>query len=122
VFEGSNMADCHPVAFHWPTQAKLKGPTLIHVDPRFTRTSAMCDFHAPVRAGSDIAFFGMLFLFSAASTAAAVLILLGVWRDGRDGAVHWPSRFDGVALVLELFALIAQMASLGTVAGVCSVV
>jgi formate dehydrogenase major subunit len=60
VFEGSNMAECHPVAFRWPMQAKLKGATLIHVDPRFTRTSAMCDIHAPVRAGSDIAFLGGL--------------------------------------------------------------
>jgi formate dehydrogenase major subunit len=60
VFEGSNMAECHPVAFRWPMQAKLHGATLIHVDPRFTRTSAMCDLHAPVRAGSDIAFLGGL--------------------------------------------------------------
>jgi formate dehydrogenase major subunit len=60
VFEGSNMAECHPVAFRWPMQAKLQGATLIHVDPRFTRTSAMCDLHAPVRAGSDIAFLGGL--------------------------------------------------------------
>jgi formate dehydrogenase major subunit len=60
VFEGSNMAECHPVAFRWPMQAKLRGATLIHVDPRFTRTSAMCDIHAPVRAGSDIAFLGGL--------------------------------------------------------------
>jgi formate dehydrogenase major subunit len=41
-------------------QAKLKGAKLIHVDPRFTRTSAMCDIHAPIRAGSDIAFLGGL--------------------------------------------------------------
>ena len=60
VFEGSNMAECHPVAFRWSMQAKLNGATLIHVDPRFTRTSAMCDIHAPVRAGSDIAFLGGL--------------------------------------------------------------
>jgi formate dehydrogenase major subunit len=60
VFEGSNMAECHPIAFRWSMQAKLKGATLIHVDPRFTRTSAMCDIHVPVRAGSDIAFLGGL--------------------------------------------------------------
>jgi formate dehydrogenase major subunit len=54
------MAECHPVAFRWPMQAKLKGAKLIHVDPRFTRTSAMADIHAPVRAGSDIAFLGGL--------------------------------------------------------------
>src|SRR6266516_2255811 len=60
VIEGSNMAECHPVAFRWPMQAKAKGATLIHVDPRFTRTSAMADLHAPIRAGTDIAFLGGL--------------------------------------------------------------
>jgi formate dehydrogenase major subunit len=61
VFEGSNMAECHPVAFRWPMKAKVEhGAKLIHVDPRFTRTSAMCDHYAPIRAGSDIAFLGGL--------------------------------------------------------------
>jgi formate dehydrogenase major subunit len=55
---GSNMAECHPVAFRWPMQAKGNGAKLIHVDPRFTRTSAMADIYAPIRAGSDIAFLG----------------------------------------------------------------
>ncbi len=57
---GSNMAENHPVAFRWPMKARVNGATLIHVDPRFTRTSAMCDIHAPIRAGSDIAFLGGL--------------------------------------------------------------
>jgi formate dehydrogenase major subunit len=60
VIMGSNMAECHPVAFRWPLKARLNGATLIHVDPRFTRTSANCDIHAPIRAGSDIAFLGGL--------------------------------------------------------------
>jgi formate dehydrogenase major subunit len=55
---GSNMAENHPVAFRWPMKAKVNGATLIHVDPRFTRTSAMADIYAPIRAGSDIAFVG----------------------------------------------------------------
>src|SRR5215510_10335359 len=58
VVQGSNMAECHPVAFRWPMKAKLKGAKLIHVDPRFTRTSSVADIYAPVRAGSDIAFLG----------------------------------------------------------------
>src|SRR5438046_10328751 len=58
VIQGSNMAECHPVAFRWPMQAKLKGAKLIHVDQRFTRTSAMADIHAPIRAGSDMAILG----------------------------------------------------------------
>jgi formate dehydrogenase major subunit len=60
VIMGSNMAECHPVAFRWPVKARMNGATLIHVDPRFTRTSANCDIHAPIRAGSDIAFLGGL--------------------------------------------------------------
>jgi formate dehydrogenase major subunit len=58
VVMGSNMAENHPVAFRWPMQAKAKGAKLIHVDPRFTRTSAVADLYAPIRAGSDIAFLG----------------------------------------------------------------
>jgi formate dehydrogenase major subunit len=60
VVMGSNMAENHPVAFRWPMKAKVNGATLIHVDPRFTRTSAMADLHVPIRAGSDIAFLGGL--------------------------------------------------------------
>jgi len=58
VIEGSNMAECHPVGFQWVMEAKKRGATIIHVDPRFTRTSAMADLHVPLRAGSDIAFLG----------------------------------------------------------------
>src|SRR5262249_45505168 len=55
---GSNMAEAHPVGFRWPMKAKEKGATLIHVDPRFTRTSAHCDVFVGIRAGTDIAFLG----------------------------------------------------------------
>jgi len=55
---GSNMAENHPIAFRFALQAKERGATLIHADPRFTRTSALCDIYAPLRAGSDIAFLG----------------------------------------------------------------
>src|SRR5690606_25022397 len=57
---GSNMAEAHPVGFRFPMQAKEKGAKLIHVDPRFSRTSALCDLHVPIRAGSDVAFLGGL--------------------------------------------------------------
>ncbi len=57
---GSNMAEAHPVGFRHPMIAREKGAKLIHVDPRFTRTSAMCDIYAPIRAGTDIAFLGGL--------------------------------------------------------------
>jgi formate dehydrogenase major subunit len=41
-------------------KARERGAKLIHVDPRFSRTSAMADMHLPIRAGSDIAFLGGL--------------------------------------------------------------
>jgi formate dehydrogenase major subunit len=52
------MAECHPVGFRWVMEAKNRGAVVIHVDPRFTRTSAVADLHVPIRAGSDIAFLG----------------------------------------------------------------
>ena len=55
---GSNPAENHPVSFRWVLRAKDKGATLIHVDPRFTKTSAKCDMYAPIRIASDIAFLG----------------------------------------------------------------
>jgi formate dehydrogenase major subunit len=60
VIQGSNMAEAHPVGFQWVMEAKKRGATVIHVDPRFTRTSAMADLHVPLRTGSDIAFLGGL--------------------------------------------------------------
>jgi formate dehydrogenase major subunit len=55
---GSNMAENHPVGFQWVVEARKRGAKVIHVDPRFTRTSALADLHVPLRAGSDIAFLG----------------------------------------------------------------
>jgi formate dehydrogenase major subunit len=60
VIQGSNMAECHPVAFQWVTEARLKGAKVIHIDPRFTRTSASADKHIPIRAGSDVVLLGAL--------------------------------------------------------------
>ena len=57
---GSSMAENHPVGFQWVIEAREKGATVIHVDPRFTRTSAMADLWVPLRAGSDIVFLGGL--------------------------------------------------------------
>ncbi len=57
---GSNIAENHPIAFRFALEAKERGAVLINVDPRFTRTSALCDIHAPIRAGTDIAFLGGL--------------------------------------------------------------
>jgi formate dehydrogenase major subunit len=61
---GSNMAENHPVGFQWVVAARERGATVIHVDPRFTRTSAMADMWAPLRCGSDIAFLGGLIRYT----------------------------------------------------------
>src|SRR5665647_728999 len=55
---GSNAAENHPIAFKWILRAKDRGAKIIHVDPRYTRTSARCDYHVPLRSGTDIAFLG----------------------------------------------------------------
>ena len=60
MIEGSNFAECHPVGFRWVMEAKKRGAKIIHVDPRFTRTSAMADIHVTIRAGTDIAFLGAI--------------------------------------------------------------
>jgi formate dehydrogenase major subunit len=60
LIEGSSMAEAHPVGFRWVMKAKERGATVIHVDPRFSRTSALADIWVPIRAGTDIAFLGGL--------------------------------------------------------------
>jgi formate dehydrogenase major subunit len=55
---GSNMAENHPVGFQWVMEARERGATVVHIDPRFTRTSAMSTKFIGIRAGSDIAFLG----------------------------------------------------------------
>src|SRR5438105_12587595 len=57
---GSSMAENHPVGFQWVIAARERGAKIIHVDPRFNRTSAMADIWVPLRAGSDIIFLGAL--------------------------------------------------------------
>jgi formate dehydrogenase major subunit len=57
---GSSMAENHPVGFQWVVEARERGAKVIHVDPRFTRTSAMADIWVPLRAGSDILLLGAM--------------------------------------------------------------
>jgi formate dehydrogenase major subunit len=57
---GSSMAENHPVGFRFVVKARERGATIIHVDPRFSRTSAMADIWVPLRAGTDIVFLGAL--------------------------------------------------------------
>ena len=55
---GSNAAENHPICWKWVTKAQEAGGTVIHVDPRYTRTSSKSDLYAPLRSGSDIGFLG----------------------------------------------------------------
>src|SRR5262249_26309420 len=69
MINGANPAEAHPVGFQWFLKAKLDprrgvgrggGAKMIHIDPRFTRTSAVSDVYARIRTGTDVAFFGGL--------------------------------------------------------------
>ena len=72
------MAENHPVGFQWVIEARERGATIIHVDPRFNRTSAMADIWVPLRAGSDILFLGAL-----------VNYVLARHKEFRDYVVHY---------------------------------
>jgi formate dehydrogenase major subunit len=69
---GSNMAENHPVGFQWVMEARERGARIIHVDPRFTRTSAMATQYVSMRPGSDIAFLGGIINYILAN---------GLWFD-----------------------------------------
>ena len=75
---GSSMAENHPVGFQWVMEARDKGAKIIHVDPRYSRTSAMADIWVPLRAGSDIIFLG-----------AMVNFVLQNNRDFREYVTHY---------------------------------
>jgi formate dehydrogenase major subunit len=61
MINGANPAEAHPVGFRWMMRAKQeRRAKMIHVDPRFTRTSAVADTHLRIRTGTDVAFFGGL--------------------------------------------------------------
>ena len=119
VIEGSNFAEAHPVGFQWVMEAKARGAKIIHIDPRFSRTSALADLYVPIRAGTDIAWLGGLInhVLSTESffheyvlnyTNAATILtedfqdtedLGGVFSGlDRDGSMYDPSswQYDGV--------------------------
>src|SRR4051794_27500880 len=111
------MAECHPVGFQWVVEARKRGARVIHVDPRFTRTSAIADTHVALRTGTDIAWLGGLINYVLQNgrefreyvvkytTAATCLsddyawpeALDGVFagcEDGSDGVSRW--RYEGM--------------------------
>jgi formate dehydrogenase major subunit len=104
---GSNMAECHPVAFRWVMRAKTRTEnpcTLIHADPRFTRTSAMANIYAPLRAGSDIVLLGAI-IHHVVGELERIVALPADKRNARekffhDYLVHYT---NAAALVTEEF-------------------
>src|SRR4029450_5383482 len=65
---------------------------------------------------ADTTWLGLLFLLSGASTAAALLMLLGLLRGARASeTVYWLCRMDRGTLILELLALIIVAISLSSV-------
>ncbi len=95
LIQGSSMAEAHPVGFRWVMKARERGAKLIHVDPRYSRTSAMADLWVPLRAGTDIVFLGGLvdyilrngleFREYVAHFTNASCILREDFRDSHDG-------------------------------------
>jgi formate dehydrogenase major subunit len=98
------MAEAHPVGFRWVMKAKERGATIIHVDPRFSRTSALADIWVPMRAGGDIAFLGgiirhiiennLFFRDYVVHFTNASCILREDFRDTEEGAAGFFSGWD----------------------------
>lgn len=60
LIAGSNAAENHVMAMKWVRKAQEKGAKIIHVDPRFNRTSSTADVFARIRPGADIAYLGAI--------------------------------------------------------------
>jgi formate dehydrogenase major subunit len=58
--QGSSLVEAHPVGSRWALKARERGAKIIHVDPHYSRTSAIADQYVAIRAGTDIAFLGGL--------------------------------------------------------------
>src|SRR5512133_3067077 len=78
LIEGSNAAENHAMAMKWVRKAKDKGAIVIHVDPRFNRTSTVADVYARIRPGTDIAFLG----------AVIRLVIENGWYDAEYVKLH----------------------------------
>ncbi len=95
---GSNMAENHPVGFQWVVEAKQRGARVFHVDPRFTRTSALADRHVPLRPGTDIAFLGGI-IHHILATGSEFREYVAAYTNAShviDEGVQLPDDLDGV--------------------------
>ena len=83
LIEGSNTAENHPMAMKWIRKAQEKGAKIIHVDPRYNRTSGIADVYARIRPGADIAFLG----------AVIRLVIENGWYDAEYVKLHTNALF-----------------------------
>jgi formate-dependent nitrite reductase membrane component NrfD len=116
----------HPLLrrFQWPALSRLRAPSPL--GNIVAILGGIAGFYIAGYTGillavtnrpvwSDTPLLGMLFIASAASTSAALLILLAQRAGWRLPGLTDLHRFDDWVLVLELLVLIAVMASLGPV-------
>ena len=78
LVEGSNVAENHVMAMKWIREAQARGAKIIHVDPRYNRTSMISDIFARIRPGADIAFLGALIR----------LVIENGWYDAEYVKIH----------------------------------
>src|SRR3954467_2101818 len=83
LIEGSNAAENHVMAMKWIRKAQEKGAKIIHVDPRYNRTSGIADVYARIRPGADIAFLG----------AIIRLVIENGWYDAEYVKIHTNALF-----------------------------
>src|ERR1700676_4049125 len=80
---GRNHPDNHRCGFKWAAEAKrTRTAKMIVVDPRFTRTAAVADLFAQIRAGSDIACLGGIIRYAIENNRIAKDYLLNYTNAG----------------------------------------
>src|SRR5205807_5526433 len=135
---GSNMAEAHPVGFANVVKAKELGAQVMHVDPHYSRTSALANLYVPTRAGSDIVFLGgytgvlltatsiplwsrskvlgAVFISSAISTSSALISFVLRLTPTPTQVLHKLERLAWVALLVEMAGLFAFLRGTGRAA------
>ena len=111
----------------WPLLRRLSPPAF--VGRLVTVVGALLGFYVAGYTGvllsvtnrpiwADTTLLGLTFLISAASTSAALLILLGFWGGASGDSIDALERFDAFILVLEAVAIAGLLVSLGRIATV----
>ena len=109
----------------WPLLRRLSPPAF--VGRLVTVVGALLGFYVAGYTGvllsvtnrpiwADTTLLGLVFLVSAASTSAALLILLGFWGGASGDSIDALEHFDAFILVLEAIAIAGLLVSLGRIA------